>query len=679
MPSDIKIKIKSLRKKIREHDYKYYVLTEPAVSDEEYDKLIKELEKLEAEHPELIIPDSPTQRVGKDLTKDFKPVQHKVPMLSLANTYNEEELYAFDRRIREALPKNEKVEYIVEFKIDGASVGLNYVDGILKTAATRGDGIVGEEITNNVRTMRTIPLKLNGVKSGPNKLKDIEVRGEIFMNIKDFVNLNKEREKREEKLFANPRNSAAGTLKMQDPKEVARRPLNNFVYTLISIDDELKSHEENLVLLNKLGFKVNGEYKKCSSMVEVIETCRNIESMRDELEYEIDGAVIKINSITQQNILGNIAKSPRWAVAFKFKAKQAFTYVNKIVWQVGRTGAVTPVAELEPVLLAGSTISRATLHNYDEIKRKDIREGDRVVIEKGGDVIPKVVSVVLSERNKKSKPVKPPTKCPVCKSLLFNPPDEVAYYCENAECPAQIKEIIKHFASRTAMDIEGLGEAIIDIFVDKGFLVTYADVYHLKKRREDLISIERLGKKSVDNLLSAIEESKNKSFDKVLFAIGIRYVGAGVASKLADYFNSIEGLINASEEELISVPEIGPSIAKSVKQFFGNKINISIIKKLKASGLKFELNKSDSRPVKENFFTGKTFVLTGKLNVFTREEAAEKIIGFGGKVTNSVSGSTDYIIAGEKAGSKKSKAEKLGVGIMSEKELIKHLNETEEN
>ena len=679
MPSDIKIKIKSLRKKIREHDYKYYVLTEPAVSDEEYDKLIKELEKLEAEHPELIIPDSPTQRVGKDLTKDFKPVQHKVPMLSLANTYNEEELYAFDRRIREALPKNEKVEYIVEFKIDGASVGLNYVDGILKTAATRGDGVVGEEITNNVRTMRTIPLKLNEVKSGPNKLKDIEVRGEIFMNIKDFVNLNKEREKREEKLFANPRNSAAGTLKMQDPKEVARRPLNNFVYTLLSIDDELKSHEENLVLLNKLGFKVNGEYKKCSSMVEVIETCRNIESMRDELEYEIDGAVIKVNSIEQQNILGNIAKSPRWAVAFKFKAKQAFTYVNKIVWQVGRTGAVTPVAELEPVLLAGSTISRATLHNYDEIKRKDIREGDRVVIEKGGDVIPKVVSVVLSERNKKSKPVKPPTKCPVCKSLLFNPPDEVAYYCENTECPAQIKEIIKHFASRTAMDIEGLGEAIIDIFVDKGFLVTYADVYHLKKRREDLISIERLGKKSVDNLLSAIEESKNKPFDKVLFAIGIRYVGAGVARKLADYFNSIDELIKASEEELISVPEIGPSIAKSVKQFFGNKINISIIKKLKASGLKFELNKSDSRPVKENFFTGKTFVLTGKLNVFTREEAAEKIIGFGGKVTNSVSSSTDYIIAGEKAGSKKSKAEKLGVGIMSEKELIKHLNETEEN
>jgi len=679
MATDIKTIIESLRKRIREHDYKYYILTEPAVSDEEYDKLVKKLENLELEHPELITPDSPTQRVGKDLTKDFKPVQHKVPMLSLANTYNEEELYDFDRRVKDAIPQDEKVEYIVEFKIDGASVSLNYVDGILRTAATRGDGNIGEEITNNVRTMRTIPLKLNEVKSTLYKLKDIEVRGEIFMNIKDFVKLNKEREKKEEKLFANPRNSAAGTLKMQDPKEVTKRPLNNFVYTLISIDDELKSHEENLEILNKLGFKVNRQYKKCNSMAEVIETCHNFESMREELEYEIDGAVIKVNSIEQQNILGNIAKSPRWAVAFKFKAKQAFSNVNKIVWQVGRTGAVTPVAELEPVLLAGSTISRATLHNYDEIKRKDIREGDRVVIEKGGDVIPKIVSVVLSERNKKSKPVKPPAKCPVCKSPLFNPPDEVAYYCENTECPAQRKEVIKHFASRSAMDIEGLGEALIDIFVDKEFLITYADIYHLKEKREDLISIERLGKKSVDNLLNAIEESKNKSFDKVLFAIGIRYVGAGVARKLADYFNSIDALITASDEDLISVPEIGPSIAKSVKQFFKNRINISIINKLKDAGLNFELNNRETRPVKESFFTGKTFVLTGKLNALTREEAAEKIINFGGKVTSSVSNSTDYIIAGEKAGSKKSKAVKLGVGIMNEDELIKHLNETVEN
>jgi DNA ligase (NAD+) len=676
MTSDIKIKIESLRKKIREHDYKYYVLTEPAISDEEYDKLIKELEKLETEHPDLITPDSPTQRVGKDLTKDFKPVKHKIPMLSLSNTYNEKELYDFDRRIREALPENETVEYIVEFKIDGASVSLNYVNGILKTAATRGDGVTGEEITNNVRTIRTIPLKLKEDKAISYKLADIEVRGEIFMNIKDFLNLNKEREERGEKLFANPRNSAAGTLKMQNPKEVAKRPLNNFVYTLISVNEEFKSQEENLEILKKLGFKVNDTYKKCKSIDEVIKTCHNFESIRDELEYEIDGAVIKVNSIKQQNILGNIAKSPRWAVAFKFKAKQAFTTVNKIVWQVGRTGAVTPVAELEPVFLAGSTISRATLHNFDEISRKDIREGDRVVIEKGGDVIPKVVAVVLSERKKNSKQVKPPTKCPVCKSPLFNPPDEVAYYCENTECPAQIKGRIEHFASRTAMDIEGLGEALIDIFVDRGFLKTYADIYHLKERKDDLIAIERLGKKSVDNLLNAIEESKNKSFDKVLFAIGIRYVGAGVARKLAEYYRSIDKLINASEEDLISVPEIGPSIAKSVIQFFKNKINIGIIKKLKAAGLKFELDTIGAVQVKENFFTGKTFVLTGKLNSFKRrEDAGEKIIKFGGKVTSSVSKSTDYVIAGEKAGSKKSKAEKLGVGILSEEELLKYLDE----
>jgi DNA ligase (NAD+) len=365
MSPEIEKKIETLRSKIREHDYNYYVLTQPAISDETYDKLVKELEKLEAENPSLITPDSPTQRVGKDLTKEFKPVEHKVPMLSLSNTYNEEDLFDFDRKVREALPQNEKVGYIVEFKIDGASVSLNYVNGILKTAATRGDGTVGEEITNNVRTIKTVPLILKFDKSIKYKLNNIEVRGEIFMNIDDFLQLNKEREKIGEKLFANPRNSAAGTLKMQDPKEVDKRPLNNFVYNLISVDEELETQEKNLEILKKLGFKVNRTYKKCGSIEEVIKTCRDFESKRDELDYEIDGAVIKVNSIKQQNILGSIAKSPRWAVAYKFKAKQAFTNINRIVWQVGRTGAVTPVAELEPVLLAGSTISRTTLHNIE--------------------------------------------------------------------------------------------------------------------------------------------------------------------------------------------------------------------------------------------------------------------------------------------------------------------------
>ena len=427
MPSAIEKKIEALREQIRGHDYKYYVLAQPAIGDREYDKLIKELETLEAEHPELITPDSPTQRVGSDLTKDFKPVEHKIPMLSLSNTYSEEELFDFDRRVKDGLPEGEKVEYLVELKIDGASVSINYVNGVLRTAATRGDGTVGEEITNNVRTINSVPLKVKKDSSIKYKLNDFEVRGEIFMNIKAFEKLNKEREINGEKIFANPRNSTAGTLKLQDPKIVALRPLNTFLYSLISPGDKLKSQEENLTILKKLGFKVNEHYRKCKSIEEVIQICQRFEKLRDELEYEIDGAVIKVNSIDQQNKLGSIAKAPRWAVAFKFKSKQTTTKIKDITWQVGRTGAVTPVAELGPKFLAGSTISRATLHNFDEIERKDIRVGDTVIIEKGGDVIPKVVEVVLNERPSNSKKTKPPEKCPVCNSKLFKPEGEVAY------------------------------------------------------------------------------------------------------------------------------------------------------------------------------------------------------------------------------------------------------------
>ena len=493
--------IEELREKIREHDYNYYVLAEPVISDQEYDELMKKLEKLEAENPDLITPDSPTQRVGKDLTKDFKPVVHKIPMLSLANTYNETELFDFDRRVRDALPKGEVVEYVVEPKIDGASVSLHYVNGNLITAATRGDGMVGEEITNNVKTIRSVPLKLKKSKSIQYSLNDFEVRGEIFMKIEDFKKLNAEREITGEKLFANPRNFAAGTLKMQDPQIVAKRKLNIFVYNLISTEEDFQSHFENLTTLKLLGFSVNNEAKLCKNINEVLEACKALEEKRNSFEYEIDGAVVKVNSIRHQKILGAIAKSPRWAVAFKFKAKQAYTTLEKITWQVGRIGTVTPVAELTPVLLAGSTISRATLHNYDEITRKDIREGDKVIIEKGGDVIPKVVSVVLSERPAGSKKVKPPEKCPVCKSTLYKPENEVAYYCENTECPAQIKGRLEHFAARGAMDIEGLGSALINLFVQLNFLKTYADIYDLKNHREELINIERLGEKSVDNLL----------------------------------------------------------------------------------------------------------------------------------------------------------------------------------
>jgi DNA ligase (NAD+) len=668
-------KIEKLRQQINEHDYNYYILSEPTISDEEYDFLVKELEKLEKENPELITPDSPTQRVGKDLTKEFPPVPHKVPMLSLSNTYKEEELLDFDRRVRELLPPGEKVEYVVEPKIDGASVNLNYVGSYLKTAATRGDGFIGEDITANVRTIRSIPLKLKEVKkrSSGYSLKDFEVRGEIFMKIDDFIKLNKERELRGERLFANPRNSAAGTLKMQDPQIVAKRPLNIFAYSIISLEEELESQHENLMLLKELGFNTNPLVTLCKSMDEVLDACRKLETKRNSLEYEIDGAVIKVNSIRQQKRLGSIAKSPRWATAFKFKAKQAYTRIRQIFWSVGRTGTITPIAFFDPVLLAGSTISRATLHNYDEIKRKDIREGDKVIIEKGGDVIPKVVAVVLTERPANSRRPKPPDKCPVCGSSIFKPENEVAYYCENTECSAQIKGRIAHFSYRGAMDIEGLGDAWISLFVEKGLLRTYADIYTLKNKRDELINMERLGEKSVDNLLKSIEKSKSQPFSKVLFALGIRYVGAGAAKKLTDHFNSIDDLINASEEEISSIPEIGPSISSSVKKFFSNKTNLKIVEQLKAHGLNFT---SVRKKIKENFFTNKTFVITGTLSGFSREEAAERIISFGGKVTSSVSSKTDYLISGENAGSKLSKAQALGVKILNEENFKNYLNES---
>ena len=677
MPSAIEKKIEALREQIRDHDYNYYILTQPKLSDQEYDKLYKELEKLEAENPELITPDSPTQRVGSDLTKVFKPIKHKVPMLSLSNTYSEKELYDFDRRVRDGLMNEEKIEYIVELKIDGASVSINYVDGLLKTAATRGDGTVGEEITNNVKTIKSVPLKIKKDKSISHKLNDFEVRGEIFMNVKDFEKLNKERAEKGEKTFANPRNSTAGTLKLQDPKIVARRPLNTFIYNLISPNDELKSQEENLSIINKLGFKINPHHKKCSGIEEVLKVCKEFEKLRDTLEYEIDGAVIKVNSIKQQNKLGSIAKAPRWAVAFKFKSKQATTVIEDIVWQVGRTGAITPVAALKPVFLAGSTISRATLHNFDEIVRKDIRVSDTVLIEKGGDVIPKVVSVDLSQRPVGSKKTKPPDKCPTCDTKLFKPENEVAYYCENAECPDQIKGRIEHFASRGAMDIEGLGESLIDLFVEKDFLKTYGDIYRLEKVKDELIAIDRLGEKSVSNLLNSIEKSKERPFDKVLYALGIRYVGAGAAKKLASNFKNLDALIQASEGEITEVYEIGESISKSVRKFFSDNHNRKIVGELKKVGLKFSFADAKTSIMKDNFFKDKTFVLTGSLEGFTREEASEIIVRSGGNVTASVSKKTDYVLAGENAGSKLDKAKKLKINIMDEKEFKKKIGDAE--
>ncbi|MDP4115655.1 MAG: NAD-dependent DNA ligase LigA [Bacteroidota bacterium] len=672
MSTNVINRIEELRNLIRENDYKYYVLAEPVISDYDYDLLVKELEELETDHPELITPDSPTQRVGKELVKEFKSVVHRFPMLSLANTYDEGDLHDFDRRVREALPLNEAPEYVVELKIDGASISLTYNNGLLVKAATRGDGFAGEDIISNAKTIKSIPLKLKKAKTGKYRLDDIEVRGEIYMRISDFEKLNKEREESGDKLFANPRNSAAGTLKLQDPRTVSKRRLNMFAYYLLSADEELHSQEENLSLLTETGFTVNPNRFLCKSIDEVIEKCRILENLRDSLPYEIDGAVIKVNSIKHQKILGTIAKSPRWAVAYKFKAKQAITTLNKITWQVGRQGTITPVAELEPVFLAGSTISRATLHNFDEIKRKKVKEHIKVVIEKGGDVIPKIVASIEDKMDKDLPEVLPPDKCPECGSPLFRPENEVALYCENTECPAQIKGRLEHFAHRGAMDIEGLGEALVDLFVELGFLKTYPDIYDLKDRKDELIEIERLGKKSVENLLASIEKSKQQPFNKVLFGLGIRYVGAGAAKKLAGHFKSIDALMNADEEEINSIYEIGESISKSVKKFFSNPHNLHVINRLKEHGLTFE---SEATVVSENFFSGKTFVLTGTLNSLSREEASDKITALGGKATSSVSKKTDFVIAGENAGSKLSKAEALGVKILNEDEFLKLMGE----
>ena len=660
-------RVEELRSLIREHDYNYFVLNQPVISDYDYDQLVQELKNLELANPQWITSDSPTQRVGSDLTKDFATVTHKIPMLSLGNTYSEDELRDFDRRVREGLPSSEEVQYVCELKIDGVSVSLRYVNGKFDVAATRGDGTNGEEVTSNIKTIRSVPLVIKHPANGEYDFNEIEVRGEIFIEKEAFEKWNEERQLRGEKTFANPRNSAAGTIKLQDPKLVAQRPLQIFVYYLFLENADLKFHSENLVLLSKLGFRVNPNYKICMNLEDVISYCREWEEKRIDLPYEIDGVVIKVNSLKQQKILGNIAKSPRWAVAYKFKAKQATTKLNKITWQIGRTGALTPVAELEPVFLAGSTISRATLHNIDEIRRKDIREGDWVIIEKGGDVIPKVVSVDLTKRVIDSVEVSHPTQCPECGSNLFKSEDEVAVYCENNECPAQVKGRITHFASRGAMDIEGLGEALINLFVDHGFIKSYADIFSLKEKKNELINIERLGEKSITNLINSIEQSKNNQFDKVLFAIGIRYVGSGAAKKIADHFLSIDNLMAASAEEIEKINEIGPSISKSIKRFFSDQKNVKLIQKLKEAGVNFTCEKKSSASEK---LVGKTFVLTGTLSTMSREEAKERIQSNGGSVTSSVSKNTSYVVVGESPGSKFEKAQKLGVDILTEDQFL---------
>ncbi len=663
--SSIAKRVEVLRAQLRKHDYRYYVLAQPAISDADYDRLMRELLDLEAAHPEMSAPDSPSQRVGGEPTKEFPTVTHDVPMLSLSNTYSEEEVRDFDRRVQSSVG-NDSLRYVCELKFDGVAVSLRYQDGIFVRGATRGDGTQGDDITQNLKTIRSIPLRLMGKKKG---MTSFEVRGEVYMRRADFRKMNEERELAGEKSFINPRNSAAGTLKLQDPKTVAGRPLNFVSYFLRTGDISLSSHVDNLKILQELGFPTDDHTRVSTDIEGVIAFWKEWENNRDSLPYDIDGVVVKVDSLRHQDRLGTIAKSPRWAIAFKFAARQATTTLRDITLQVGRVGTITPVAELEPVFVGGSTVSRATLHNEDYISELDIRLGDIVMVEKGGDVIPKVSSVVKEKRRRGSKPFAMPSKCPECGSRISRPEGEASYYCENSECPAQIRARIEHFAHRGAMDIEGLGEAIVDQLVSLGYVHSYADLYEIHKKRGELVNLERWGEKSVDNLLLAIEGSKQRPFSRVLFALGVRHVGTSVAQLIVNQFQSMDALKAASFEELQGIQGVGPRIAESIRRFVDDAHNARIIDRLKKAGLQFEEKRR--RNTKQSSLTGKTVVLTGTLSSLTREQAKQMIEDSGGHVSSSVSSKTDYVVAGADPGSKLDKAKKLGVQVLEEDEFIR--------
>lgn len=655
-------RVEELRRLIRYHDYKYYVENQPEISDYEYDQLVKELEKLESEYPELITPDSPTQRVAGEPIAGFKTVKHRIPMLSLSNCYTPEEIREFDQRVRKALPK-EKVEYVAELKIDGVAVSLEYRDGKFYRGATRGDGYQGDDVTFNLRTIKSIPLVLN---TDDKRLMNIEVRGEVYLDRETFRRINREREAAGEELFANPRNAAAGSLKLLDPKITATRNLDIFIHSLGELPEPVAStHFETLLKLKEIGLKINPHMRLCRDIEEVIEVWREWETRRHSLPYDIDGLVVKVNNLDQQRRLGTTMKSPRWAMAFKFSPTQATTKLKDIVLQVGRTGAITPVAILEPVELAGSTISRATLHNQEEIARKDIRIGDTVIIEKAGEVIPEVVKPIPSLRTGAEKVFKMPTTCPVCGSKLRKDPEEVVFRCENINCPAQIKRRLVHFASRSAMDIEGLGEAMVEQLVDKGLVKDIADIYNLTY--DQLINLERMGDKSVRNLLSAIEKSKHRSLADLIFGLGIRHVGRHAAEILAKEFESLDELMETPLERLTKIREIGPVMAESIYQTLHDPETRKLIDRLKKAGVNM---RSEKEKVPTGKLAGKTFVLTGTLSRYTREEASRLIRELGGEVASSVSKKVDYLIVGENPGSKLDRARELGIKTLTEEEFI---------
>jgi len=650
-------RVDELRDLLDQANKAYYQDAQPFMSDKEFDKTLKELEKLEHEF-NLQDPESPTQRVGGEVSSVFETVQHPVPLLSLDNTYNEEELNDFDGRVKKILG-HEDYEYMVELKFDGASLRLRYENGNLALGATRGDGQQGDDITNNVKTIRDIPLQLHG--DAPDV---VEVRGEAYMEREAFARMNQHREEEGLNVFANPRNSTAGSLKMQDPKAVSQRPIRFFAFDMLLDEDDSLTQSQKAELLSEFGLPVSEHYKICSKIDEVHEVISDWKELRKQLPYETDGVVIKVNQSHLRDELGTTSKFPRWAISYKFEAEQATTTINDITLQVGRLGTITPVAELEAVELAGTTVKRASLHNEDEIQRKDIRIGDTVVVEKAGEIIPQVISVVDLDRENRNAPFTFPKTCPACDSELIKYEDEVAWRCVNPTCPPQVRIRIEHFASRDAMDIEGLGESVVDQLVSAELIKTYADLYDLEK--EQIIELERMAEKSAQNLIDSISNSKEQPFERVIYALGIRFVGKTVAKDLARAFKSMEKLQSVTEEELTAVDSIGPRIAESVVDFFSNQKNKTIVAHLAEKGLQFE---QEEEELASNIFEGKKFVLTGSLPTYSRKEATELIEKHGGKTASSVSGNTDFVLAGESAGSKLDKARDLKVTVLNEEEF----------
>lgn len=660
-------KIEKLTDEINYHNDLYYQRNKTEISDLAFDKLLEELNQLEQAFPSLKQPDSPTQRVGGTISKEFETVNHNYPMLSLGNTYSREELQDFDGRVARGLD-GDAYEYFCELKFDGVSISLGYENGILVRGVTRGDGVRGDVVTHNVRTIRSIPLKAKG-KNIPDAF---EVRGEVFLPKKEFERLNKEREDIGEETYANARNTASGTLKMQDSSIVAQRRLDCFTYYLLGEELGVETHDAAIKKLESWGFQVSPTYKKCKTIEDVFEYIDHWESRRQGLPLETDGVVIKVNSLEQQQRLGSTAKSPRWAIAYKYKSESVSTRLNGITYQVGRTGAVTPVAELEPVLLAGTTVKRASLHNANEIARLDLRIGDFVFVEKGGEIIPKVTAVDLPKRSPSSKPLKYITKCPECGTGLVRREGEAAHYCPNEKgCPPQIKGRIEHFIQRKAMDIDSLGEMTIKQLFDLGLLKSPADLYDLKK--EDIMQLEGFKELSTKNLLQGIEQSKNTPFESVLFAIGIRYVGKTVAEKLGRYFKTMDNLAKASIEELLQAPEVGDIIAQSVVAYFKDAQNRKEVERLKRAGLHMESTYQEA-PRVSDVLDGRSFVVSGTFTNYERDEIKDVIVAHGGRVLSGVTGKTDFLVAGENMGpAKREKAEKLGVKIISEEAFQKML------